>query len=200
MAPMKRCCTERWRGPLSEREEEMKQILRNLLLVLLVVECAAHAQSKADEAAVSHIPQAFAAAWAKHDGHELAKIMSDDVDFVNVGADWVHGRADFEKFHTRLLSGRFEDSTLTPLDVVVRFLRPDQAVLHWNWRVDGDKNEDLTPRKPRFGLFTMIVEKRDGKWLVAVAQNTNRIPAPHPDPEMEGIKLPIVFPDVLEKP
>ena len=200
MAPMKRCCTERWRGPLSEREEEMKQILRNLLLVLLVVECAAHAQSKADEAAVSHIPQAFAAAWAKHDGHELAKSMSDDVDFVNVGADWVHGRADFEKFHTRLLSGRFEDSTLTPLDVVVRFLRPDQAVLHWNWRVDGDKNEDLTPRKPRFGLFTMIVEKRDGKWLVAVAQNTNRIPAPHPDPEMEGIKLPIVFPDVLEKP
>ncbi len=178
----------------------MKQTLRNLLLVLLIVECAAHAQSKADEAAVRHIPQAFAAAWAKHDGHELAKIMSDDVDFVNVGADWVHGRADFEKFHTRLLSGRFEDSTLTPLDVVVRFLRPDQAVLHWNWRVDGDKNEDLTPRKPRFGLFTMIVEKRDGKWLVAVAQNTNRIPAPHPDPEMEGIKLPIVFPDVLEKP
>ena len=171
-----------------------------ILVPLLLAECGLYAENKTEEAAVRSVPQAFAAAWAKHDGHELAKIMSDDVDFVNVGADWVHGRADFEKFHTRLLSGRFEDSTLTPLDVVVRFLRPDQAVLHWNWRVDGDKNEDLTPRKPRFGLFTMIVEKRDGKWLVAVAQNTNRIPAPHPDPEMEGITLPIVFPDVLEKP
>ena len=178
----------------------MKRNLRNLLVILLVVMGAARAQSKADEAAVRHIPQAFAAAWAKHDGHELAKLMCEDVDFVNVAADWVLGKADFELFHTRLLSGRFKESTLTPLDVVVRFPRPGQAVLHWNWRVDGDKNEDLTLRKPRLGLFTMIVEKQSGQWLVCVAQNTNRTPAPHPDPEMEGIKLPIVFPDVTEKP
>jgi uncharacterized protein (TIGR02246 family) len=178
----------------------MKQLLHNLLVVLLVAECTVHAQNKADEAAVHNIPQAFAAAWAKHDGHQLAQIMSEDVDFVNVAADWVHGRADFERFHTRLLSGRFKESTLTPLEIRVRFLRPDQAVLHWNWRIENDLNQDLTKRKPRLGLFTMIVEKRDGKWLVIVAQNTNRTPAPHPDPEMEGVKLPIVFPDVLEKP
>jgi uncharacterized protein (TIGR02246 family) len=178
----------------------MKQLLHNLLVVLLVAECTVHAQNKADEAAVHNIPQAFAAAWAKHDGHQLAQIMSEDVDFVNVAADWVHGRADFERFHTRLLSGRFKESTLTPLEIRVRFLRPDQAVLHWNWRIENDLNQDLTKRKPRLGLFTMIVEKRDGKWLVIVAQNTNRTPAPHPDPEMEGVMFPIVFPDVLEKP
>ena len=178
----------------------MKRNLRNLLVILLVVMGGARAQSKADEAAVRHIPQAFAAAWAKHDGHELAKLMCEDVDFVNVAADWVHGKADFELFHTRLLSGRFKESTLTPLDIVVRFPRPGQAVLHWNWRVDGDKNEDLTLRKPRLGLFTMIVEKRNGTWQVAVAQNTNWTPPPNPDPEMEGIKLPITFPKVEEKP
>jgi uncharacterized protein (TIGR02246 family) len=178
----------------------MKQSLRNLLVVLLVAGGIVHAQTKADEAAVRNIPQAFAAAWAKHDGHQLAQIMSQDVDFVNVAADWMHGRADFERFHTRLLSGRFKESTLTPLEVRVRFLRPDQAVLHWNWRIENDQNQDLTTRKPRLGLFTMVVEKRDGQWLVVVAQNTNRMPAPHPDPEMEGVKLPIVFPDVLEKP
>jgi uncharacterized protein (TIGR02246 family) len=178
----------------------MKQQVRNLLVVLLVSGGTIHAQTNADEAAVRNIPQAFAAAWAKHDGHQLAQIMSEDVDFVNVAADWVHGRADFERFHTRLLSGRFKESTLTPLEIRVRFLRPDQAVLHWNWKIKHDQNQDLTPRKPRLGLFTMIVEKRDGKWLVAVAQNTNRMPAPHPDPEMEGVRFPIVFPDVLEKP
>ena len=124
--------------------------------------------------------------------------MSEDVDFVNIGGDWLHGRADFELYHTRLLSGRFRESTITPLEIAVRFLRPNLAVLHWSWRIEGDRNEDLTPRKPRFGLFTMIVEKQSGEWLVAVAQNTNWIAGPNP--ELNGIKPPIVFPPVEREP
>jgi len=162
---------------------------------LLIFDCAACAQSKTDEAAVRNIPQAFAAAWAKHDGQQLARIMAENVDFVDVGADWLRGRADFALYHSRLLSVRFRDSTLTPLEISVRFLRPDLAVLHWSWRIEGDRNFDQTPRNPRFGLFTMIVAKTGGKWLVTVAQNTNRIPPPNPDPEMEGIKPGILFPD-----
>jgi uncharacterized protein (TIGR02246 family) len=179
---------------------KMKQLLRNLLVVLLVAECAVHAQSKTDEAAVRNVPQAFAAAWAKHDGHQLAKIMSEDVDFVNVNAEWLHGRENFELIHSRLLSGRFRQSELTPLQSDVRFLRPDLAVLHWNWRIEGDQNQDLTVRKPRFGVFTMIVENRDGAWLVVVAQNTNWTPPPNPDPEMQGIKPLLAFPKLEEKP
>ncbi len=177
----------------------MKRLLRTLLVTLLIAVCTAHAQTKADDAAVHNLPQAFAAAWAAHDGHQLAKLMSEDVDFVNIGGDWLHGRPDFELYHTRLLSGRFKESTLTPLDTAaVRFLRPDLAVLHWSWRVQGDRNEDLTPRKPRFGIFTMLVEKRSGEWLVVVAQNTNWIPGPNP--ELNAIKPPIVFPDVQSMP
>ena len=176
----------------------MQQVLRNLLVSVLVAECAVHAQNKRDEDAVRNIPQAWAAAWAKHDGHQLAKTMSEDVDFVNVGGDWLHGRPDFELYHTRLLSGRFRESTITPLETAVRFLRPNLAVLHWNWRIQGDRNEDLTPRKPRFGMFTMIAEKQRGEWLVVVAQNVNWDPGPNP--ELNGIKPPIVFPTVEEKP
>jgi hypothetical protein len=96
-----------------------------------------------------------------------------------------------------LLSGRFKESTLTPLETAVRFLRPDLAVLHWSWSVQGDRNEDLTLRKPRFGLFTMIVEKRGKDWLVVEAQNTNQMTGPNP--ELDGIKPPIVFPNVSTK-
>ena len=173
-------------------------LLPNLLIALLGLPFIANAQNQSDEAAVRNIPQLFAAAWAKHDGHELAKIMSEDVDFVNVGGDWLHGRKDFELYHSRLLSGRFKESTFVPLETVVRFLRPDLAVLHWSWKVEGDKNQDLTPRKPRFGLFTMIVEKKNGGWLVVEAQNTNQMPGPNP--ELNGITPPIVFPEVEDKP
>jgi len=169
-----------------------------LLIVLLFACCSVHAQSKADQAAVQQIPQAFAAAWATHDGHQLAKIMSEDVDFVNVGGDWLHGRKDFELYHARLLSGRFKDSTVTPLKTAVRFLRPDLAVLHWSWSAEGDRNEDGTPRKPRFGMFTMLAEKKNGEWLVIEAQNTNFMPGPNP--ELNGIKPPIAFPEAASTP
>jgi uncharacterized protein (TIGR02246 family) len=170
----------------------MKRHLQYLLLLAFIAPCATHAQTKADEAAVRAIPQAFVAAWAKHDGHQLAKIMAEDVDFVNVGGDWLHSRADFETYHTRLLSGRFKDSVLTSRDTVVRFLRPDLALLHWSWGIVGDRNDDLSLRKPRMGIFTMVVEKRGGEWLVVAAQNTNWMPGPNP--ELDGITPPIAFP------
>jgi uncharacterized protein (TIGR02246 family) len=170
----------------------MKTLISTLIVVMLSAPQAVHTQTNADEAAVGKVPQAFAAAWAKHNGHQLELIMASDMDFVNVGGDWIHGRADFELYYTRLLVGRLKESTLTPVDRSVRFLRPDPALLHWSWRLEGDRNEDLTPRKPRMGIFTMVVEKRSGDWLVVAAQNSNFLPGPNP--ELDGVKPSIVFP------
>src|SRR6202046_2207258 len=108
----------------------MKRLLLCFFLMVTVSKCAA-AQTKADEAAVQQIPKAFVTAWATHDGHQLAKLMSDDVDFVNVGGDWMHGRPDFELYHTRLLAGIFKNSTLKVLDAAVHFIRSGLAVPHW---------------------------------------------------------------------
>ena len=172
----------------------MKEVLRTLIAFLLIAQGAVFAQTKTDGETLQNLPQAFAAAWANHNGRQLAGLMADDVDFINIGADCLHGRADFELYHSRLLTGRFRQSTLTPLETKVRFLRPDIAAVHWSWRVQGDRNEDLTPRKPRFGMFTMIAERRGGKWLIVQAQNTGWIPGPNP--ELKGIEPPILFPKV----
>jgi uncharacterized protein (TIGR02246 family) len=180
------------------RIKEMKRFPIIFFLGFLAASTNTIAQTKADEEAVRKLPQAFCDAWAKHDGHELAKIMADDVDFVTVATTYLHGRADFEKFHARLLSGRFKESTLSPLQTTLRFLRPDMAVVHWSWKVEGDKNPDGTPRQPRYGLMTVVAEKRSGTWLVVVAQNTNAmlgIP-----PELQDIKTPIPIPGTDQKP
>ena len=171
----------------------MKHVLCAIVVAVLVSHPAAQAQSKADEAAVRAIPQAWSAAWARHDGHQLARLMADDVDFVTVGDDWLQGKSNFELYHTRLLAGRQKESTFTPIEIAARFLRPDLAVLHWSWKIQGDRNPDQTPRPPRIGLFTMILEKKSGEWLIVAAQNGNRTPAP-PNPDLQGIKPPIGFP------
>jgi uncharacterized protein (TIGR02246 family) len=175
----------------------MKKVLGGFLLLLLAA--TSNAQSNADEEAVRRLPQDFCDAWAKHDGHELAKIMADDVDFVTVATTYLHGRGDFEKFHVRLLSGRFKDASITRLETTVRFLRPEMAVVHWSWKIEGDKTLDGTPRRePRYGMMTMVAEKRKGTWLVVVAQNTNAnlgIP-----PELQDIKTPIAIPGTSPAP
>ena len=170
----------------------MKYFFSVALCFLLLSATAAHAQSKADEDAVGKLPQEFCDAWAKHDGYALAQIMAEDVDFVTVATTYLHGRADFETFHVRLLSGRFKDSTMTVLKTTTRFLRPDMAVVHWSWKIEGDRNADGTPRQPRFGMMTLVAEKKVGNWLVIVGQNTNAILGV--PPELQGIKTPIAIP------
>jgi uncharacterized protein (TIGR02246 family) len=177
----------------------MKRLPIIFFLGFLAASTNTIAQTKADEEAVRKLPQAFCDAWAKHDGHELAKIMAEDVDFLTVATTYLHGRADFEKFHGRLLSGRFKESTLTPLQTTVRFMRPDMAVVHWSWKIEGDKNFDgIRRQEPRYGMMTMVAENRSGTWFVVVAQNTNAmlgIP-----PELQDIKTPIPIPRTDQKP
>jgi uncharacterized protein (TIGR02246 family) len=176
----------------------MRNLVGSLILVLVLTSSSLDAQNKEDEEAVRKLPQSFCDAWAKHDGHELAKIMADDVDFVTVATVYLHGRTDFKKFHVRLLNGRFKDSTITLLDSTARFLRPDMAVVHWTWKIEGDKNFDGTPRPLRFGMMTIVAQKRSGTWQVVVAQNTNAllgIP-----PELQDINTPIKIPGTEAKP
>ncbi len=165
------------------------------LITLLLATVSAHAQTKLDEERVNHLPQAFCAAFSKHDGHQLSQLMADDVDFVMVGATWLHGKSDFEKYHARLLSGRFQAMTLEPLQIAVRFLRPDVAIVHWSWTGTGDRNPDGTARQRRYGMMTMIAAKRTGRWLVVAAQNDNSLPGL--PPEFEGITSPMPIPDQI---
>jgi len=176
----------------------MRRLSIALLSLFAVVTLPANAQTKVDEEAVRKLPQTFSDAWAKHDGHELAKMMADDVDFVTVATTFLHGQSDFEKFHVRLLSGRFKDSTITPLQTTARFLHPDMAVVHWSWKIEDDKNPDGTPRQPRYGMMTLVAEKRGGNWLVVVGQNTNAILGI--PPELQGIKTPIAIPGTAPEP
>ncbi len=157
----------------------------------LLTSLSAWCQTQGDTEALKALPGTFSSAWATHEGNQLAKMFSEDVDFVNVGAIWLHGRADFEKYHTRILQGRFKDSTNKPLDTHVRFLHPDLALVRWAWQIDGEKDAAGAAQPARYGLMTFVAEKRSGRWLVIAAQNTNAGPA---RPEASDITSPIKVP------
>lgn len=82
----------------------MTRFVPAAIAIFLASVSTLRAQTKLDEDAVRNLPRAFCAAFDKRDGHRLAQIMADDVDIVTVGATWLDGRSDFEKYHTRLLT------------------------------------------------------------------------------------------------
>lgn len=170
----------------------MKTKLLWMALLLWSLSARAGSTASGDEAALRAIPVAFCQAWANHDGHQLAQLMSETVDFVTVGGTWLQGRADFETYHTRILSGRFRQSTIRLLQSEVRFLSARSALVHWTWTIEGDFDPDGTPRPPRYGLMTMLAQKERGRWLVVSAHNTNAAPAE--PPEQRGIHSPLGFP------
>jgi uncharacterized protein (TIGR02246 family) len=169
----------------------MRHYIAVTALVVTSIAFPAIAQTTGNRETVASFPALFSAAWATHRGEELAKLISDDVDFVNVGAIWLHGKSDFAKYHSRILSGRLGTSTITPLAEDVRFLGVDLAFVRWSWRIDGEKdsNGDATP--VRYGLMTLVARRQHRKWQVIAGQNTNSGPQ---RPEAADIIAPIVVP------
>lgn len=172
----------------------MLRILALFAAFFIVSAASAQGQAPADLAALNAIPQEFSAAWARRDGDALGALMAPEIDFVTVGGSWLHGRKDFILYHQRLFDGRFRGSTITPIETHLRPVRPDLIFVRWTWRIAGDRNYDGSARPPRSGLMSMLVEKRDDRWLVIASQNTNG--GPGTAPENAGLEFPLRVPPV----
>jgi ketosteroid isomerase-like protein len=144
-----------------------------------------------DEEAVRKAVNGFPEAWNRHDMNAFGALFTPDADFVNVGGIHWKGRESIQLNHAFLHGaipadsagvappqsayGIFKISDLTFKQVDVRFLRKDVAVAH----VQSELQGDARTKDPRHTLLVMILTKENGRWLVAVAQNTeiNRPPA-----------------------
>ena len=115
-------------------------------------------------------------AWNKHDAKAYANLFTEDGDCVNIVGWWWKGRHEIEQKLSAAYKFVFAQSVLKINDVDVRFLSDDIAVAHVHWTLTGAKTPGAIP-KPQVGLQTHVLQKQaDGRWLIAVFQNTNSIP------------------------
>lgn len=132
-----------------------------------------------DRKAIQAIGANFQDAWNRHDMDELASLMAEDVDFVNVVGvrGWEKGREDVKRRHAAVHKTMFRNSVWTTKEVDVKFIRPDIAIAHVIWETTGDVVPDKKPGTPRGGIFTWVLEKKNGKWLIIASANTeNKAP------------------------
>jgi uncharacterized protein (TIGR02246 family) len=138
----------------------------------------AQASQESDQGAIVQLGAAWEKAWNARDAEALASLLAEDADFVTVlGPNgWLKGRARFDSVHARMFPRYFSKSVWKTKDVQVRFLRPDVAIAHVLWSTTGDEIRHIKHGTPREGIFTWVVEKHGGRWLIAASQNTEVMP------------------------
>jgi uncharacterized protein (TIGR02246 family) len=149
----------------------MRTLLALIFLALAVSPTSATQAD--DETAIREIQSRWDDAWNRHDVKALSALVAEDVRFVNVAGVVLSGRGQFEQLQARTHAMQFKESVRTVLDTEIKFLTPDIAVAHVSWGMKGDKDADGTPRQPRHGVMMQVLMRRDGKWTVVAAQNTN---------------------------
>jgi uncharacterized protein (TIGR02246 family) len=151
----------------------MHLVKRIMCSILSALACSsAPAQVANDDAAIRALATRWEQAWNDHDMKRLVSLMTDDADFVNVGARHWKGRREIEAEHSARLN-QFLESSWSTQTVRIQFLKPDVALAHIDWSLKGDKDPDGKPRSPRGGVFTWVVVRQNGGWFIRAAQNTN---------------------------
>lgn len=118
------------------------------------------------------MPLAWQLAWNNHDAEALAALVAPDVEFVTVAGLWLRGRDDFHAHHRQLHRTQMSTSTWTTVGATLRMLGDGHALQHVEWRIEGDRDPDGSPRLPRQGIFTWVLQLQTGTRIL-VGHNTN---------------------------
>ena len=127
-----------------------------------------------DEGAIRQIETRFNDAWNQHDPDGMVESLTDDGQFVTVNGVWMKTRIEFLGLMQRLhgTGGPFRTSFRETLDMHIRILAADVAMVHSRFRVSGDVEED-GKAIAREGVGIRVVRKIDERWRTVAVQNTD---------------------------
>jgi len=108
--------------------------------------------------------------WNAKDAHAFASQFTENATFVNVnGTIWI-GNKEIEERLANAAVFKTSHAEIKPESL--RFLRPDAALVYAGWTITGN------PRGPqaRSYLMTLVVGKRNDRWLIFTARPHGRSP------------------------
>jgi uncharacterized protein (TIGR02246 family) len=130
------------------------------------------ARKVSDQKQIVEVVQQWQDEWNRHDIMALAGLLAESADVVTVSGTRFRSRKEFAEGHTKSHAGLLKESALSNQRVEVKFIKPDIAIVHGEWRIDGVKEQDGTLRPPQNGIFSWVLEKRNESWSIIAVQNT----------------------------
>ncbi len=121
------------------------------------------------------------AAWNAHDANALISLFDEPMDFVNVLGMHHQTKESMWREYRHIHDTFMKHSVIRMRLYDARLLSPDVAVAHAHWEmtgvaaVPGWKVPDV-----RHGVMTYVLVRRDGRWKISAAQNTDVVEVPMP--------------------
>jgi uncharacterized protein (TIGR02246 family) len=151
--------------------ETVKRILTAVLLLMFATSAFAADSKKTSvkpDEAVMKTMQDFFDAWNKHDVKSMTSCWADDATLINPMGRMAHGSADIEKLMTDEQTTMFKGSTAKVVNMsVTRSLGSTMAFCDGEMTVDGALGPDGSAMQQMKIHMAMVMEKKDGKWLIA---------------------------------
>jgi uncharacterized protein (TIGR02246 family) len=123
------------------------------------------------------IARVFINAWNDRDADRLASVFDEDAEFVNVTGLWWHDRESIRKAHAYGLSRIFNHSTLRIIQIKVKRLSEDIAVVHARMALTSQTpTTGIAVPRPRTTIFSFVVHRNGEGWWCPSAHNTDVIP------------------------
>ena len=126
--------------------------------------------SSADEQAIRQVIAAMDDAFNAHKPD--VSLFARDADFVNVNGTWLKGASDIESGRRAAFETRLKHAHTKSLDVRIRFIRPDVAIVHVTSETDGITTADGRELPAQRELNIRVFIKDDGQWLLTAFHNT----------------------------
>jgi uncharacterized protein (TIGR02246 family) len=102
-------------------------------------------------------------------GPIVAERYTEDSDYVSVNGLWIKGLADLKNKRD---IPRLRDSRITLVDLRIRFIRPDVAIVHETHDMSGKRTSKGEALPTERQLSTRVMVKERGKWIQTAFQNT----------------------------
>jgi uncharacterized protein (TIGR02246 family) len=145
---------------------------RPIIILSLLMGALSSPASSATEDSPRAVVDAFIRSWNSHDMKALAELFTEDADFVTAEGKWWKGRAWIQSQLERAHAAKLKTTMMVETNTTVRRVRPDVAVMHFEWEVSGELGPDGKPLITRHGILQIVAVNRAGAWKILSAQDT----------------------------
>jgi uncharacterized protein (TIGR02246 family) len=127
--------------------------------------------NSSEDAALKQVVAGFSNGWNAHDAHAMCVSLADDVEWVSWRGEAVHSRKEVEDQHTTLFAGLYKNTHRTDTVKSIRNLTPELVSVDNYWTMTGARKRDGSEWPYRAGYATLLMARRDGRWIV-IASHT----------------------------
>jgi len=125
-----------------------------------------------DEEAIKKVIAGTTHAFNAHDAKAYASYCTSDAELVTVRGERMSGAAEIEKGLAGIFATRARSATLRTLDMTVRLIRADVAIVHVTNEMSGVVDVQRVTMSPHQELSVRVMVKNDGVWRVTAFHNT----------------------------